>query len=1109
MIDLRQLRALPAAYRPVAMWFLNGDLAEDEVARQVAAMAAGGVGGVQIAARTGLAVPYLSQRWFDLVARIIDEAARHNLDVWIADEYPYPSGAAGGEVILRHPEYRAWHMRATRLVAAPGEEVRAPAPGTVLLRACAVPVVSGAPRWDDVVALEPHVGLVQRDQILFAPTRVYLTTRRYMANGPRPVLQWRAPQGPDSWEVWLIAAAEIERYKFFGAYVDLCNADAVRFFIETTYQRYLERLGPERFARLAGFFVDEAHPQNWSWRLPDFFRRRRGYDLVEALPALWADAGPQTPQVRYDYLQSITELFVESFHRPLAAWCREHGVQLSLEVGSTRNVVQRYADVPGIDPGHEKVGTPLDALLARELPLFRANLDFPASLAAQTGKRRVLDELFHSTGWSLTLQDMKAMLDRAAARGANLFAFHAFCYTIGGLRKWDAPPSEFDQNPYWPHFPLLAGYAGRLAYAMSRGRRVAPVALLDPITSLWAHGEGVGAGRDDVARRLAGDWAYLMRELIAAQRPYDTLDPLLLAEASVEGGVLRLGEAEYRVVVLPPVTTLERAAWERLEAFAAAGGMVIACGLLPYETIEPGSEVTTRCASAFGVDALQVKAAYEQEGAGGSGRVATLRSGRFVLLRTAGTLAQAGAAATLLELLEEVVPVDLRLFPAAGEAARRQLLLAQRREGSTSLFLIASCSMEEHDCEVALRVAGERPAAITRLDLETGEAEPLETRWEPGAPEQRLRLRFPRHGAHLLLVEDEGRRTKDGGRKTEDNGQSASEDEGRRTKVSLIELGLDGEWRCTAEGDNALRLDRFRFTMAEDAEAADLEAAAAAARERLEATGVPVIEPKPLVNVLQDLASRGEPWPGRIEVVPTFGATPRLRLALPAVLWYGASIEVQQVPASARLCLEGEAFSGDWAVWINGQRIDRAAFAPSRRWTAGNLEVEAAPLLRPGRNEVLVRVRAREEWDGLLEPLYLLGGFGVAYEAGGTPTLTPPPAATRWEELFGAAAARGGYPHFAGTLHLQKTVSLSPPPGEVLVRLPDEALMFAGVAHLALNGQPLGTRAWAPFAWRVPPGLLRVGRNEVELSITTTLIGLLEGRRYDPQRREAVPIVGP
>ena len=210
-------------------------------------------------------------------------------------------------------------------------------------------------------------------------------------------------------------------------------------------------------------------------------------------------------------------------------------------------------------------------------------------------------KLFLIVGWSLTRLDMKAMLDRAAARGANLFAFHAFCYSIGGLRKWDAPPSEFDQNPYWPHFSLLSAYAGRLAYALSRGRRVAPVAVLDPITSVWAHSSEPGLQQDAVAQRITADWAKLMRELTAAQRPHDNLDPLLLAEATVADGMVLLGEAQYRVVVLPSMTTLERSAWEKLEgslrnnrwsggrAWAAASG-----------EIESAKQVVSRCRAAFG-----------------------------------------------------------------------------------------------------------------------------------------------------------------------------------------------------------------------------------------------------------------------------------------------------------------------------------------------------------------------------------------------------------------------------------------------------------------------------------------------------------------------------
>lgn len=150
----------------------------------------------------------------------------------------------------------------------------------------------------------------------------------------------------------------------------------------------------------------------------------------------------------------------------------------------------------------------------------------------------------------------------------------------------------------------------------------------------------------------------------------------------------------------------------------------------------------------------------------------------------------------------------------------------------------------------------------------------------------------------------------------------------------------------------------------------------------------------------------------------------------------------------------------------------------------------------------------------IVDALYLLGTFGVTHRAGGTPVLAKQPARLQWEAL---AAGAGGYPCFAGTLRLRRTVVLpAGPPSEraTRLRLPDRDLMFAGVAELAVNGHALGVRAGAPYAWDAPAGVLKPGANAVTLSITTTLMGLFEGRRYNgrrynPQTREAVPLVEP
>jgi len=1017
-VNEQDFRRPPPEYGPVAMWFLNAELEEAELRRQIDAVAAGGVGGIQVAARTGLRTPYLSEHWFQAIELIQDAAARHGLRVWLADEYPYPSGASGGEVVLRHPELRAWQMHATQLKVRSGERVSAVAPGTILLRACGVPIFDGLPRWPDAIDLAPHVGWVQQRDVLYEPSQVYLTTKRYMSNAPRPTLNWNASGAADHWEIWLIAAAELADYKFFGSYVDLCNADATRLFLKTTHERYLARLGPERFARLAGFFLDEAHPQNWSWCLPEFFQRRHGYDLVQVLPALWTDVGPRTARIRYDYRQSVTELFDESFMRPVADWCSQHQVDLSLEVPSTRNIVQRHATVPGIDPGHDKVGVPLDDILVREMPSFRGNLGFPASLAAQTGKRRVLDELFHSVGWSLTLQDMKAMLDRSAARGANLFTFHAFCYSIGGLRKWDAPPSEFEQNPYWPHFALLADYASRLASALSQGRRVAPIAVLDPITSLWSHAALPGLELDDIGRHVMQKWTSIMRDLLAAQRPYDHLDPLLLTEATLDGVHLRIGDALYQVVVLPSLISVEQAAWTKLAQFAAAGGTVIACGSLPSEMDDADSEVTP-----------------------------------FAHL-------QANSLAELLKLLDQLVPTDLRLIVESGDL--RNVLVAQRRDGDDDLYLLANSSMSEVRCEIALR----RPdARVVRMDLESGGAEEVPT-WQDDIGTVRARLEFARHGAHLLRVSPH------------------STVKAPPTPLPTVHVGLDGDWRVDLANpaENVLRMDRFRFTLGDVLHWP---------------VDTPVVEPKPLVNLLRDISNASAQWPARLQVQPIFGAPPRVDVEVPATAWYATSLDVRVLPRRALLCLESTALAGDWQIWLNGQPV--AEFLEHRRWSNETREADVAHFLRPGMNELLVRIHVSDPAGGLVDAIYLLGDFGVFLPLGGAPVLDHLPNMLRWAERHDS-----GYPYYSGSFQLRKRIGREVPSGAFRLRLPDEDLMFAGVVEAWIDARPLGVRAWAPYAWTVP---YADSPFELSLEITTTLVEQLEGKRYDPPSRRTVPVI--
>ena len=105
-------------------WFWNGDMKKEEIVSQILEMKAKGIPGFMIHPRQGMEVPYMSKEFFDRVRLAVQTAKENDMEVWLYDEYPYPSGICGGEVILEHPEYCNKHLEKVVRMAAGGERVQ-------------------------------------------------------------------------------------------------------------------------------------------------------------------------------------------------------------------------------------------------------------------------------------------------------------------------------------------------------------------------------------------------------------------------------------------------------------------------------------------------------------------------------------------------------------------------------------------------------------------------------------------------------------------------------------------------------------------------------------------------------------------------------------------------------------------------------------------------------------------------------------------------------------------------------------------------------------------------------------------------------------------------
>ncbi len=87
----------PRSTAPLAMWALTGTLQSAQIERQLDAFQTAGWG-VVLYPRWGLELEYLGDAWFERIRFIVDQAASRQMEVWLYDEFCWPSGHAKGLV---------------------------------------------------------------------------------------------------------------------------------------------------------------------------------------------------------------------------------------------------------------------------------------------------------------------------------------------------------------------------------------------------------------------------------------------------------------------------------------------------------------------------------------------------------------------------------------------------------------------------------------------------------------------------------------------------------------------------------------------------------------------------------------------------------------------------------------------------------------------------------------------------------------------------------------------------------------------------------------------------------------------------------------------------
>ena len=468
----------PREFGPMPFWFWNDDLDEEELIRQLHAFRDAHYGGFVLHARVGLSrrIGYLTEEFFRLARRIVEEAARLDMKVILYDEGSYPSGSAQGSVVAENPEY------ASRAIGLWEKEFAGPYSGY------------WRPNTGRAI-LDRHVcTLLGR---MHENGRIDSDSVQQLEALPNDIFRIDAPVG--KWmvmSVWNTQSGGHIRGVYpeeeSGSVIapaagDILNPDAVACFIRLTHDRYFEHLKEFFGTTVIAMFTDEPSvfgksplrpkdPRPFTPGLIEWLETRWGYDPRPWLPALWLNFGEGTEELRRKYERAIQERMHEVFYAAQSKWCADHGIALTGHPARSNEMsALRYFQLPGQDMVWRYVEPDKPSALEGEHSVAAKAATSGAQIR---GSRRVLTEVLGAYGWKLTLEEVKWLFDWHLVRGNNLINPHAVFYSIRGRRAWESEPDLCLHNVWQPYVGLINRYAQRVSRILCDGTHVCEVAVL-------------------------------------------------------------------------------------------------------------------------------------------------------------------------------------------------------------------------------------------------------------------------------------------------------------------------------------------------------------------------------------------------------------------------------------------------------------------------------------------------------------------------------------------------------------------------------------------------------------------------------------------------------
>lgn len=621
-------------YRCTPFWAWNCKLEQDLLDREIDVMKEMGMGGFHMHSRTGMASPYLTGDFMDLVRGCVEKAKKENMLAWLYDEDRWPSGAAGG-LVTKEYKYRAHSLLFT------------------------------VNRRDNASDLSS--ALEKGTPLLLAVFDVTLDDKGTLSS--YPIIGEDEEAKGTKWYAYMTTAGNDPWYNG-QSYVDTLNKEAIDRFISLTHEGYAKAVGDEFDKTVPAIFTDEPqfsrkgtfnYPTDrrdvtlpWTTDLCATFEEKYKYPLMPHLPELfWELPDGKISVPRYHYHDHVCDRFTEAFADNCGEWCEKHGISMTGHMMEEPTLLSQTSALGEAMRSYRKFAIPGIDMLCNNIELSTAKQ--AQSAVHQYGREGMLSELYGVTDWDFDFRGYKFQGDWQAALGVTVRVPHLFWVSMHGEAKRDYPACIGYQSPWYKEYSYVEDHFARVNTALTRGKPHVRVGVIHPVESYWIH-FGPKFMTASVRDQMEKNFSTVIRTLLGGMIDFDFISESLLPEqVGTVGKTLPVGKMEYDTIVVPALETMRRSTFDILRAFREKGGKLLFLGACP--TL---------------IDAVptdEVRPLYEQ-------------SHRAEMTGN-----------SILEALEDVRELDIR----TGEGKRTDNLIYQMRDDGDDRWLFIAPLTQNHN----------------------------------------------------------------------------------------------------------------------------------------------------------------------------------------------------------------------------------------------------------------------------------------------------------------------------------------------------------------------------------------------------------------------------